>query len=60
SRNDKISVQSQYTPPPANTRWNGQNGLIAWELQLPASSSAHFKAVHQIRFPEDMAVTGLQ
>ncbi|WP_415795747.1 DUF4139 domain-containing protein [Comamonas aquatilis] len=60
SRNDKISVQSQYTPPPANTRWNGQNGMIAWELQLPASSSAQFKAVHQIRFPEDMPVTGLQ
>ena len=60
SRNDKIGVQSQYTPPPANTRWNGQNGMIAWELQLPASSSAQFKAVHQIRFPEDMPITGLQ
>lgn len=60
SRNDQIRVQSQYTPQPANTRWNGQNGMIAWELQLPAGSSAQFKAVHQIRFPEDIPVTGLQ
>ena len=60
SRNEQIKVQSQFEPKPSTTRWNNQNGMVAWEQELAASSSAQFKAVHQIRFPADAVVDGLQ
>ncbi|NIF83067.1 mucoidy inhibitor MuiA family protein [Comamonas sp. Tr-654] len=60
SRNEQIKVQSQYSPPPATTSWNAQNGMIAWEQNLAARSTAQFQATHQIRFPENQPITGLQ
>ena len=60
SRNEQIKVQSQFEPKPSTTRWNNQNGMVAWEQELAANGSAQFKAVHQIRFPADAIVDGLQ
>lgn len=54
ARNSKISVQSQYAPEPASTRWNQQNGMIAWQQSLAAGSTASFQAEHQIRYPDDV------
>ena len=56
SRNSKISVQSQYSPEPASTRWNQQNGMVAWQQSLAAGATAEFKAEHQIRHPDDVNV----
>ena len=56
SRNSKISVQSQYSPEPASTRWNQQNGMVAWQQSLAAGATAEFKAEHQIRYPDDVSV----
>ena len=56
SRNSKISVQSQYSPEPASTRWNQQNGMVAWQQSLAAGATAEFKAEHQIRHPDDVSV----
>ena len=56
SRNSKISVQSHYAPEPASTRWNQQNGMIAWQQSLAAGATAEFKAEHQIRHPDDVSV----
>ncbi|WP_182284878.1 DUF4139 domain-containing protein [Comamonas testosteroni] len=60
SRNEQIKVQSQYSPQPATTSWNAQNGMIAWEQNLAARSTTQFQATHQIRFPENQPITGLQ
>ncbi|UNV91329.1 DUF4139 domain-containing protein [Comamonas sp. 7D-2evo1] len=60
SRNEQIKVQSQYSPQPATTSWNAQNGTVAWEQNLAARSTAQFQATHQIRFPENQPITGLQ
>ncbi|MBS3019680.1 hypothetical protein DJFAAGMI_02426 [Comamonas sp. PE63] len=60
SRNEQIKVQSQYSTQPATTSWNAQNGMIAWEQNLAARSTAQFQATHQIRFPENQPITGLQ
>lgn len=60
SRNEQIKVQSQYSPQPATTTWNAQNGMVAWEQNLAARSTAQFRATHQIRFPENQPITGLQ
>ena len=56
SRNSKITVQSQYSPQPASTRWNEQNGMIAWQQALAAGAKAEFKAEHRIRYPKDVQV----
>ena len=47
-------------PQPSSTRWNAQNGMVAWEQNLAARSTAQFQATHQIRFPENQPITGLQ
>lgn len=60
SRNEQIKVQSQYSPQPATTSWNTQNGMVAWEQNLAARSTAQFQATHQIRFPENQPISGLQ
>ena len=60
STNDQIKVQSQFSPTPSTTRWNAQNGMIAWEQNLDARSTAQFQATHQIRFPENLPIQGLQ
>ncbi|MDR0216242.1 MAG: DUF4139 domain-containing protein [Comamonas sp.] len=60
SRNEQIKVQSQYSPQPSTTRWNAQNGMIAWEQNLDARATAQFQATHQIRFPENLPIEGLQ
>ncbi|WP_027015663.1 DUF4139 domain-containing protein [Comamonas composti] len=56
SRNDKIRVQSQYSPEPATLRFGEQNGMLAWQQSLAAGASASFEARHQIRHPDDLAV----
>lgn len=60
SGNEQIKVQSQYAPQPTSTRWNAQNGMIAWEQNLAARSTAQFQATHEIRFPENLPISGLQ
>ena len=60
SSNEQIKVQSQFSPTPGTTRWNAQNGMIAWEQNLGAGATAQFQATHQIRFPENLPIQGLQ
>ena len=60
SSNEQIKVQSQFGPTPSTTRWNAQNGMIAWEQNLGAGATAQFQATHQIRFPENLPIQGLQ
>ncbi|BCX50967.1 MULTISPECIES: DUF4139 domain-containing protein [Comamonas] len=60
SRNEQIKVQSQYSPLPATISWNAENGMVAWEQNLAARSTAQFQATHQIRFPENQPISGLQ
>ena len=60
SGTEQIKVQSQYEPPPTSTRWTAQNGMISWEQNLAARSTAQFQATHEIRFPENLPVSGLQ
>ena len=60
SSNEQIKVQSQFSPTPGTTRWNAQNGMIAWEQNLDARATAQFQATHQIRFPENLPIQGLQ
>ncbi len=54
SRNEKIEVESRYTPQPAELAWNGTPGTIAWRQNLAAGASASFAAEHWVRYPKDI------
>ena len=54
SRNEKIEVESRYTPAPAEQAWNGTHGTIAWRQNLAAGASASFAAEHWVRYPKDI------
>ena len=53
SKNERITVQSAYTPRPAETAFQKQPGLILWQQSLNAGAAAHFSAEHTIRWPKD-------
>ncbi len=54
SRNEKIEVESHYTPAPAEQAWNSTPGTIAWRQNLAAGASASFAAEHWVRYPKDI------
>jgi uncharacterized protein (TIGR02231 family) len=54
SRNEKIEVESRYTPQPAELAWNGTPGTIAWRQNLGAGASASFAAEHWVRYSKDI------
>ena len=49
SKNKRITVQSTYTPKPADTAFLKQPGLILWKQSLAAGATASFSAEHTIQ-----------
>lgn len=49
-----IRVQSDYSPAPSQTAWNGQDGTVAWEVALPPASTQRFTSSHTISWPQAM------
>lgn len=60
SRNDKISVSSQYQPEPRTQRWQDEAGMVEWWQTLAAGASTEFSAQHDIRYPQDMPISERQ
>ena len=56
SRNDKITVASQYNPTPRTLRWQDQAGMVEWWQSVAAGATAEFSAQHEIRHPQDINV----
>ncbi|WP_284409482.1 DUF4139 domain-containing protein [Acidovorax sp. SUPP3334] len=54
SRNEKIEVESRYTPTPQDTAWNRTPGTIAWQQPLAAGATARFTATHTVRYPKEI------
>ena len=54
SRNEKIEVESRYTPAPQETAWNRTPGTIAWQQPLAAGATARFTATHTVRYPKEI------
>ena len=53
SRDQKIEVNSRYTPQPASLGFGGVPGTVLWQQNLAAGASASFAAEHVLRFPKD-------
>ena len=56
SKNERITVQSAYTPKPADTAFLKQPGLILWQQSLAAGATASFSAEHTIQWPKDAQI----
>ena len=53
SKNEKIEVQSRYTPTPTNQAFAGRAGTVLWQQPLAAGASASFAAEHILLYPKD-------
>ena len=60
ARNDKITVQSQYSPELRSLRWSDQAGMVEWQQSLAAGATAEFSAQHDIRYPQDLQINESQ
>ncbi|MFG5777055.1 DUF4139 domain-containing protein [Comamonas sp. J-3] len=60
SRNDKISVSSQYQPEPRTQRWQDEAGMVEWWQTLAAGASIELSAQHDIRYPQDLQINERQ
>ena len=56
SKNERITVQSAYTPKPADTAFLKPPGLILWQQSLAAGATASFSAEHTIQWPKDAQI----
>ncbi len=56
SRDEKITVQSRYTPKPRNQAFGSAPGTVLWQQNLAAVASASFTAEHVLRYPKDVRV----
>lgn len=53
SVDEKVAVESTFTPQPDTRSWNEQPGVILWSLPLEAGKTARLTAAYAIRYPKD-------
>lgn len=53
SRDEKIEVNSRYTPQPANLAFAGKPGTVLWQQSLAGGASATFAFEHVLSYPKD-------
>ena len=53
SQDEKIEVQSRYTPDIASPAFAGRPGTVLWQQTLAAGASASFAAEHTLLYPKD-------
>ena len=51
----EVSLDSDATPP---TRWNKEDGILTWELTLPARSKKTITVSYTVTLPNAYVVTG--
>lgn len=53
SVDEKVVIESTFTPQPETRSWNEQPGVVRWSLPLEAGKTARLTAAYAIRFPKD-------
>lgn len=53
SVDEKVSVETQFSPEPAAMTWNDQAGVAVWRQPLAAGQTARFTADYAISYPKD-------
>ncbi len=54
SEQDDLEVEVTATPAPTETDVDGQRGILAWEMDLPAGGKATITLEHKLSWPEGM------
>lgn len=53
SVDEKVSVETRFTPQPGAMTWNDQTGVAVWRQSLAAGQTARFTADYAISYPKD-------
>ena len=58
SRDDSLKVAVTHTPPVTERDWNNNQGMVAWEFDLPSKQSQVIRSISQISYPANKLLTG--
>ncbi|WP_201571981.1 DUF4139 domain-containing protein [Psychrobacter nivimaris] len=58
SRDDSLKVAVTHTPPVTERDWNDNQGMVAWEFNLPSKQSKVIRSTSQISYPANKLLTG--
>lgn len=53
SVDERVAVETRFTPQPEITTWNEQPGVVMWSQSLAAGQTARFTASYAISYPKD-------
>lgn len=51
SSDDNIKVAATYNPPISEQDWNDNNGIVAWEFNVPSQQSKVLQSTYQVSYP---------
>lgn len=58
SRDDSLKVSVTHTPPVTKRNWNDNQGMVAWEFDLPSKQSQVIRSTSQISYPANKILNG--
>ncbi|ERL56917.1 DUF4139 domain-containing protein [Psychrobacter aquaticus] len=58
SRDDSLKVTVTHTPPVTERNWNDNQGMVAWEFDLPSKQSQVIRSTSQISYPANKVLSG--
>ncbi|WP_394212080.1 DUF4139 domain-containing protein [Psychrobacter piscatorii] len=58
SRDDSLKVTVTHTPPVTERNWNDNQGMVAWEFDLPSKQSQVIRSTSQISYPANKILSG--
>ncbi|WP_201549856.1 DUF4139 domain-containing protein [Psychrobacter fjordensis] len=60
SRDDSLKVTVTNTPPVTERDWNDNQGIVAWEFDLPSKQSQVIRSTSQVSYPANKMLAGNQ
>ncbi|MEN6670978.1 DUF4139 domain-containing protein [Psychrobacter sp. B38] len=58
SRDDSLKVAVTHSPPVTERNWNDNQGMVAWEFDLPSKQSQVIRSTSQISYPANKLLDG--
>ncbi|MGO2996464.1 MAG: DUF4139 domain-containing protein [Moraxellaceae bacterium] len=58
SRDDSLKVAVTHTPPVTERNWNDNQGMVAWEFNVPSKQSQAIRSTSQISYPANKILSG--
>ena len=58
SRDDSLKVDVTHTPPVTERNWNDNQGMVAWEFNVPSKQSQVIRSTSQISYPANKILSG--